>query len=239
MSKRAIVTFSACFVSAMAMAVPAMAEFGYECENQVIRNVHSTGGPEIGGILRDNKIHINWYYRGGCMDFYQIRWGVAGRGEQEFQIQGGDCTSGCGYSLDIDRDKPYVVRVEACRSRFLAPSRCSNWSIPAVTLPYGHNTCMDGYVWREAFPGDMVCVTPGARAMAAIDNMLAPSRRNPLGGAYGPDTCLLGYVWREAVPTDHVCVVPQTRQSTADDNRLFLYRRVVGGVVKFPFSWIS
>jgi hypothetical protein len=39
------------------------------------------------------------------------------------------------------------------------------------------DTCLQGYVWREAVPGDHVCVTPETRAQAAEDNSLAASRR--------------------------------------------------------------
>jgi hypothetical protein len=42
---------------------------------------------------------------------------------------------------------------------------------------YGPDTCLQGYVWREAVPGDHVCVTPETRAQAAQDNSLAASRR--------------------------------------------------------------
>lgn len=44
-------------------------------------------------------------------------------------------------------------------------------------LPYGPDTCRQGYVWRDAFNGDHVCVTPQSRTQAAQDNQLAPSRR--------------------------------------------------------------
>jgi hypothetical protein len=87
------------------------------------------------------------------------------------------------------------------------------------------DTCLQGYVWREAVPGDHVCVTPETRAQAAQDNSLAASRRSPTGGAYGPDTCLQGYVWRGAVPSDHVCVTGETRAQTAEDNSLAASRR--------------
>lgn len=86
----------------------------------------------------------------------------------------------------------------------------------AEPIPYA---CVDGYVWREAFPGDRVCVTPAVRTQTAIDNRLAASRRAPGGGAYGPDTCQQGFVWREARPEDHVCVTPETREQAARDNR--------------------
>jgi hypothetical protein len=84
--------------------------------------------------------------------------------------------------------------------------------------PYGPDTCKSGYVWREAFSGDHVCVTPEQRAQVAYDNSQARYRVNPQGGAYGADTCRTGYVWREAGPNDRVCVTPQERAQVAYDN---------------------
>lgn len=81
------------------------------------------------------------------------------------------------------------------------------------------DTCVSGFVWREAFPGDHVCVTPEVRAQTAEDNRVAPQRRAPGGGPYGPDTCRPGFVWREARPEDHVCVTPETRSQAAADNQ--------------------
>lgn len=86
-------------------------------------------------------------------------------------------------------------------------------------------TCRQGYVWREAFAGDYVCVTPAARAQAWQDNGQAATRRQPGGGAYGPNTCVQGYVWREAGPGDLVCVTPATRAQAAADNREAAGRR--------------
>jgi len=100
------------------------------------------------------------------------------------------------------------------------------------------DTCIDGYVWREAYPDDHVCVLPATRAQAAEDNRLAATRREPQGGAYGPDTCRPGFVWREARPDDHVCVTPEVREQTARDNRLAYTRRLMppaaknGGILK-------
>ncbi|HZN20780.1 MAG TPA: hypothetical protein VFB84_21750 [Micromonosporaceae bacterium] len=85
---------------------------------------------------------------------------------------------------------------------------------------YGPDTCVQGYVWREAVPGDHVCVTPQTRDQTWEDNGLADSRRSPTGGDYGPDTCIQGYVWREAVADDHVCVTPETRAQAQADNQL-------------------
>jgi len=91
--------------------------------------------------------------------------------------------------------------------------------------PPPEDTCIQGYVWREAIPGDHVCVTPEVRDQAGEENRLADSRRSPTGGAYGPDTCLQGYVWREVVPSDHVCVTPLTRDQVQQDNGLADSRR--------------
>ncbi|MFN9355958.1 MAG: hypothetical protein ACK6A4_03905, partial [Alphaproteobacteria bacterium] len=90
----------------------------------------------------------------------------------------------------------------------------------ATPLPYGPETCKSGFVWREAGPGDRVCVPPASRDRARSDNAMAGVRRSPVGGAYGPDTCLPGFVWREAFPVDRVCVTPATRTATAEENRL-------------------
>lgn len=79
--------------------------------------------------------------------------------------------------------------------------------------------CQSDYVWREARPGDLVCVTPEIRGETAAENRLAASRRSPTGGAFGPATCLSGYVWREAFDGDTVCVEPASRERALADNR--------------------
>lgn len=79
-------------------------------------------------------------------------------------------------------------------------------------------TCLSGFVWREAFPGDLVCVEPTVRNQAAIDNRAALSRVQPGGGASGPHTCIPGFVWRAAKPDDLVCVTPRVRDQAAADN---------------------
>lgn len=74
--------------------------------------------------------------------------------------------------------------------------------------------CKQGYVWREAFSGDHICVTPQIRQQTADDNSHSASRVDP----ERPGFCLQGYVWREANPTDHVCVTPTTREQVLRDN---------------------
>ena len=89
---------------------------------------------------------------------------------------------------------------------------------PPRDCTYGPDTCIRGFVWRDAAPNDHICVRPEAREQARIDNSRAATRRNPNGGAYGPNTCLAGYVWRDAFPGDVVCVAPETRAQTNRDN---------------------
>ena len=91
-------------------------------------------------------------------------------------------------------------------------------------------TCRSGFVWREAFQGDLACVTPQTRTQAADDNARANDRREPGGGASGPNTCRSGYVWREAGPGDVVCVTPDVRDQTRQDNQEAITRRVGAGV---------
>jgi hypothetical protein len=83
--------------------------------------------------------------------------------------------------------------------------------------------CLQGYVWREAYAGDYVCVTPATRTQAAADNAAADnaaagSRVQTGGGAYGQYTCVQGYVWRQVVPNDYTCVTPAVRAEAAYDN---------------------
>jgi hypothetical protein len=98
---------------------------------------------------------------------------------------------------------------------------------PVVAAPVAvaSDICIQGYVWREAFAGDHVCVTPLTRAQVAGDNRLAASRRDP-GGLYGPNTCIQGFVWRGARDGDAVCVTPDRRSQAVADNRQAAARRV-------------
>jgi hypothetical protein len=85
-------------------------------------------------------------------------------------------------------------------------------------LAYGPDTCIQGYVWREAQPSDHVCVSPNIRDDTANENAAAAQNVEPGGGAYGPNTCKQGFVWREAFSGDVVCVTPGVRSQAAKDN---------------------
>jgi hypothetical protein len=55
----------------------------------------------------------------------------------------------------------------------------------ADPLPYGPDTCIQGFVWQDAQPGDVVCVTPAVRSQAA--NAPAPAPAAPPPCALGPN----------------------------------------------------
>ena len=96
---------------------------------------------------------------------------------------------------------------------------------PASASPHP-DTCKSGYVWRDARPGDHVCVTPATRSQAQYDNSQAANRIASYGGDHGSTTCKNGYVWREAFEGDHVCVTPGTRSQAQYDNANENYRRL-------------
>jgi hypothetical protein len=87
----------------------------------------------------------------------------------------------------------------------------------ADPLPYGPDTCIQGYVWREARGGDTVCVTPDVRSTVAQQNSTPGANKDPNAGS-GPQSCSQGYVWREAFDGDTICVTPGFRQQMFDAN---------------------
>jgi hypothetical protein len=120
----------------------------------------------------------------------------------------------------------------------------------ADPLPYGPDTCIQGYVWRNARSGDVVCVTPAVRDTAAQDNGLASQRVDP-NGAYGPNSCKQGFVWREAFDGDVVCVkqgfvwreafdgdvvcvTPATRSQASSDNAAAASRKAANAPQPTP-----
>jgi hypothetical protein len=134
--------------------------------------------------------------------------------------------------------RTYTFKVKGAWSGGLFATRYSGWTEITWTAPkyppyqpggtqqkpYGPDTCKQGFVWREAVPGDRVCVLPATRDETRRDNALAAGRRAG-SGPYGPDTCKQGFVWREAVPGDRVCVLPATRDQARRDNALAAGRR--------------
>ncbi len=87
-----------------------------------------------------------------------------------------------------------LAALGVCVAAAAAPSPAS------AALPYGPYTCKSGFVWRAAFSGDGVCVTPTNRDQITRENN--ESWMRTLSNGY----CVSGYVWRETRPQDHVCV---------------------------------
>lgn len=90
----------------------------------------------------------------------------------------------------------------------------------AAILPlqnaHAQRKCDYGYVWREAFPGDYVCVIPEVRNQARVDNATAPSRWAP---AADPNQCKAPFVWRNAFPGDKVCVTTASRDEARGERQ--------------------
>jgi hypothetical protein len=99
----------------------------------------------------------------------------------------------------------------------LAASALTGSPASAAGADYGPNTCLNGFVWRAAFTGDVVCVTPETRHQVDLDNRAAASRRDPRG-AYGPRSCQVPFVWRNSRASDDVCVTVEQRGQAAADN---------------------
>ncbi len=158
-------------------------------------------------------------------DFFQVRWTLNRNGvvqsypQQRVALPAPGRFSYSSFGPIAAADRGYTVgfAVQGCTSGLFGTS-CSGWHTQTIVpLPYGPDTCASGYVWRDAFVGDHVCVTTTSRNQAASDNAAARYRVNP-NGAYGPQTCINGYVWRVARSTDLVCVTPAIRQQTANEN---------------------
>jgi hypothetical protein len=157
------------------------------------------------------------------IDFYQVRWTINRNGavqtfaQQRIYPSGGNATATFGPIAAADRSFVIGYSAQSCDSGVFGSS-CTPWETESIVpLPYGPDTCAAGYVWRDAFAGDHICVTPASRNQAASDNAAAPYRVNP-NGAYGPNTCVNGYVWRAARSSDLVCVTPAVRTQTANEN---------------------
>jgi hypothetical protein len=89
---------------------------------------------------------------------------------------------------------------------------------PALAAPPpGSESCITGYVSRDARPGDDVCVTPTTRDQVAAENADPDAHKDP-NGAYGPQSCAQGWVWRQAFDGDTICVTPDIRTQTLADN---------------------
>lgn len=91
-------------------------------------------------------------------------------------------------------------------------------------MPYGPDTCIDGYVWREITFTDHVCVTPETREVHKIRS--AEDLHRDLNHPELP-ICQEGYVPHLFVAQDVACITPQQLQQIADDNAQAERRKVI------------
>ena len=63
------------------------------------------------------------------------------------------------------------------RTRVREENRTASSRIQPGGGASGPFTCLSGFVWREAFEGDLVCVTPEVRTLVREENRQAASRR--------------------------------------------------------------
>src|SRR5262249_2014866 len=186
---------------------------------ELISSVTGTLGGKIIQLLRDSAGRI--WIAGEKYGLRRVDNPTADRSQLIVQSFTGKLSSNLVYCIEeeapdrfyinnINPDTRYVVKVQGCNRSFLGRSSCTPWYVDSFDtrseLHHGPDTCKNGFVWREARPGDNVCVTPQTRSQTAADNRMAAFRRSPNGGPYGPSTCKQGYVWREAFPGDLVCV---------------------------------
>ena len=169
--------------------------------------------------MSGNALQISWSAT-EAFDHFNFRWSRPGRDESQQEVSGGRQGS---FSINnANRCVKYTLKVQGCNKPLIGSSTCTPWAeeqfTPQPPQPSGPDTCTQGFVWRDAFPGDHVCVQPQVRDQAAADNQQAANRRNPSGGQFGADTCRQGFVWREARAQDHVCVIPAVRTQTQNDN---------------------
>jgi hypothetical protein len=92
-----------------------------------------------------------------------------------------------------------------------------------------NDECAEGFVWREAFPDDHVCVLPQVRDMVREQNRNAGQFTTKEG-----TECTPGYVFRMAGPRDQVCVTEDERDQAQQDNRMADTRRRSTQAPQYP-----
>ncbi|WP_407841295.1 hypothetical protein ACE1OC_40630 [Streptomyces sp. DSM 116496] len=88
-------------------------------------------------------------------------------------------------------------------------SPATSTSIDDPNSEPGTGLCKSGYVYRDAWEGDGLCVTPQQRDAAHAQN---PNRQP------GSNQCAPGYVYRDAWEGDGTCVTPQERDKAHAQN---------------------
>jgi hypothetical protein len=91
-------------------------------------------------------------------------------------------------------------------------------SVAQSDCSYGPATCKAGFVWRAAFPNDLVCVTPAERDVAQTQNLEAAGNFRTTALEARMLMCREGFVKRSAFEGDRVCVTPEAADRVKVDN---------------------
>lgn len=115
--------------------------------------------PRMSVSLRPgNVVRMSWTYDGprDCTDVYNIRYGIVGKGEQQLDAGGAWCPSQGNNNKTCNRDLPiapgeaYIFKVQACHTRAVQTSTCSQWAEAHLGSPPPdgsyHQTCRNATV---------------------------------------------------------------------------------------------
>jgi hypothetical protein len=136
-----------------------------------------------------NKWHFSWSQNGKAGKSYEY-----GSGQKSFTFK------------NVGACQHFGLSIQGCVKHYLGKDRCSAFAQSTFTSA-GSDICASGYVWREAYPNDHVCVLTAVRTQAAADNarhQLAP--------------CPAPLVPRLARANDNVCVAAEVAKDVRGDN---------------------
>ena len=131
---------------------------------------------------------ISWWYGdadpnvpAANVDFYQVSWFT----DTEQPVQVRVNAQGASGSYNLSNIDPgftsLTFKVMACITGQTVQPTCTDWSneVTYKKIPAAPDACIANYIWRNAYPGDHVCVTLWGRVQADSDNSLAASRIDP------------------------------------------------------------
>lgn len=220
MSKR-VARVAACLVSLCSATAAGAQISAYEggstlgfCSASDNVGVPVGAGPWISASQSGSSVAVSW--GGDGWDKWHFRWGHPGGAEQAYEYGGGT------KSFTINEKgfcAKLVLKIQGCVNHIIGHDRCSPFQETDFTTepqrPSGSDTCAQGFVWREAYPNDHVCVSPETRSQVASDNarhQMAP--------------CPAGLVPRLARRGDNVCVPVAVATAVKQDNTQICRRLV-------------
>ncbi len=153
-----------------------------------LRESFSTGASE-----RTLSVNVLRQPRKRTTDYFNVI--IPGHGQ-------GRVEPGGTFTLTVPDDGRAVYSIEGCSNLFVGmSSTCGPWTqivrqfAPVQASAAQAQPCASGYVWRDNFDGDTLCVKPELRHKLA-------------DGTYRA-----GYVWRDSFIGDAVCVTPAERDA--------------------------